>query len=364
LTLKTNKRVLSTTIAFSVFVLLVISTSVNSPAFGDDNSNSLNEITILASEQLQKNPFAMKILENMEIQKRAYHESQTRQKISEADQSILQEKRNLANQSLDVDLDSLKEKYKQYTPKAAFERFVSKVPSEVQGIFWSMFDYQQMKVKAGQEAMKTVLTNGGSFKEASQAYHKNAAITRVEMIELNKNFNIEAGVADPEVQKLFDELGKLPREKDADARPQIREVLFSPNVPQIITNSLLREQSIQEELRENTENDIQEDSPIETQQILEKMEEYKLKKVQLKNELKVKLTELGQVFLDKQNPLDSDFQLKDKEFVRDFIADRELVKKEYSEKQRDLRDEFNEVVQLLADEDSIKISTTALINLL
>ena len=101
--------------------------------------------------------------------------------------------------------------YQDFTPKASFAKFVSKTPSKTHDVFWGMFDYQRMKVKAAQNAMKDVLDNGGSFKEAREAYYKAAATKRVDLIEASKELNIQFGLADTNIQNTFDKYGKLPR---------------------------------------------------------------------------------------------------------------------------------------------------------
>ena len=59
-------------------------------------------------------------------------------------------------------------------PKSAYAKFVEKKPDYVKGIFWGMFDYMQGKVDTARAAMKQVLDNGGSLKEARDAYFANA----------------------------------------------------------------------------------------------------------------------------------------------------------------------------------------------
>ncbi len=102
-------------------------------------------------------------------------------------------------------------KYKEYTPKASFARFVEKKPEYTHGVFWGMFDYMQGKVDAARAAMKQVIDNGGSLREARDAYFENASTTRVQLIQVTKDLNIQHGLADKAVQDTFDEYGKLPR---------------------------------------------------------------------------------------------------------------------------------------------------------
>jgi hypothetical protein len=103
------------------------------------------------------------------------------------------------------------DKYKDYTPKAAFTSFVSSKPIETHNVYWDMFNYQQQKVIDARKAMKIVLENGGSLQDARNAYHNEAAIKRVTLIEITKNLNVKYGLADEKIQSTFDKYGKLPR---------------------------------------------------------------------------------------------------------------------------------------------------------
>jgi hypothetical protein len=117
----------------------------------------------------------------------------------------------MAQQRLDEKLDAFIEKYRDVMPKAAYTKFVEKKPDYIQGVFWGMFDYMQGKVDSARAAMKAVLDNGGSLKEARDAYFEHASAKRVQLIQAVKDLNIQHGFADKSVQDIFDKNGKLPR---------------------------------------------------------------------------------------------------------------------------------------------------------
>lgn len=171
------------------------------------------EIVVKASKQLQKNPFAMKILAEMEAQKLRHKQmhgnSQTIQLTSK--QIEVEENRVIAQERLSERLDAFLVKYQDKMPKAAFAKFVEKKPDYIHGVFWGMFDYMQGKVDSARGAMKQVLDNGGSLKEARDAYFEHAQTKRVQLIQVVEELNVEHGLADRAVQDTFDELGKLPR---------------------------------------------------------------------------------------------------------------------------------------------------------
>lgn len=173
-----------------------------------------SEVVVKASKQLQKNPFAMKILAEMEKQKLRYKQqihgnSHPLQLTSQ--QIEVEEKRAIAQERLSERLDAFMLKYQDKMPKAAFASFVEKKPDYIHGVFWGMFDYMQSKVDSARGAMKQILDNGGSLSEARDAYFAHAQTKRVQLIQLVEDLNVEHGLADKSVQDTFDEFGKLPR---------------------------------------------------------------------------------------------------------------------------------------------------------
>jgi len=179
------------------------------------------EPTILVSDTLKKNPLAMKIIAEMEAQKLRYQQL-SEEKLPEVpltkNQIEIEENRKLSEEILQEDLKSMDKKYIDFTPKNAFEKFVSKLNSEYHGIFWDQFDYLNAKVQLALAAKNQVLENGGSFYEAQQEYFKYASMPRLEMISYIQELNVKYGFADSNIQSNFDANGKLPRfEEDKDA---------------------------------------------------------------------------------------------------------------------------------------------------
>ncbi len=198
---------------------LLILPTVNSgqTAFADSNE----EPTFLVSEKLKKNPLAMKIIAEMEAQKLRYKQL-SEEKLPEIPltkkQIEIEENRKLSEEMLQEDLKSMEKKYIDFTPKNAFEKFISKLNSTYHGIFWDQFDYLNAKVQLALAAKNQVLENGGSFYEAQQEYFKYASMPRLEMISYIQELNIKYGFADSNIQSNFDPNGKLPRyEEDKDA---------------------------------------------------------------------------------------------------------------------------------------------------
>ena len=206
-----NKKLptLVTSVLFSVIALSLISGN-NLNAFAESDTTPI----VKASEQLRKNPLAMKILAEMESQKLKYKQN-TLEKYQvlklNSQQIEVEKQREVAQERLSERLNAFLLKYQDKMPKAAFAKFVEKKPDYVQGVFWGMFDYMQGKVSDARSAMKQVLDNGGSLKEARDAYFSHAATKRVQLIQVVEDLNVQQGLANKSVQDNFDELGKLPR---------------------------------------------------------------------------------------------------------------------------------------------------------
>ncbi len=66
-----------------------------------------------------------------------------------------------------------------------------------------------MKVEAGRTALKEVIANGGSLSQARAAYHKAAETKRIELIEMNAQFNVKHNLAYYKEQLLFNSTGQL-----------------------------------------------------------------------------------------------------------------------------------------------------------
>jgi len=193
----------------SIAVLLVVpGTSTENIAFAESNTNI--KPVILVADHLKNNPFAMKIITEMEAQKLRYKQQQEQSRVQQeqvnVQQTELEKNRIITKQRLAERVQDLIDKTKEYTPQASFARFVEKKPEYTHAVFWGMFDYMQGKVDTARAAMKV--------KEARDAYFEHASTKRVQLIQVVKDLNIQHGLADKSVQDTFDEYGKLPRFND------------------------------------------------------------------------------------------------------------------------------------------------------
>ncbi len=206
----TSKRLAIPITILSVLVFFAIPVTNSELFVWAESSIDQNGFTVIQGDQLNS-PLAKTMLERIEIMKKRITEMQENKKQISEHQKLIEQQRQIVKQKLAEDLQRMNHDYKDYTPKSAFDKFVSKKPSAVQDVYWGMFNYHRMKVKAAQQTMKEILDDGGSYQEARDAYNKIAATKRVDLIELTKNLNIQYGLADEKVQQTFDKYGKLPR---------------------------------------------------------------------------------------------------------------------------------------------------------
>lgn len=161
------------------------------------------------SENLANDPVAQDILRKIEQTKQWIAELEQREYEKIEAQKFLEERRGIALDSLNRDLVSWEKLWEEYTPRNSFTKFVQDKPDAVQAVFWDQFDFKESKVKAGREAMKKVIAEGGSLKDARNAYLKAAETKKIELIEANAQFNVKHNLAYYSQQVLFDVQGQL-----------------------------------------------------------------------------------------------------------------------------------------------------------
>ena len=200
-------------VAISVALIFTVSggTLQFAAAQTQSNNQSSFQSTTITGDDLKNNPMVAKILSEIEYSKKQIAELQKNQKDAELNKKLIDQQRLIAAQLQNQALQMMELDNQPHTPKVAFGNFVSTVNNTgVQNIFWGEFNFMSQRVDAGHAAMKKVLDNGGTWEQAMQEFTKYAAIKRVELIEVNKNLNIQYGFADPNIQNNFNEYGKLP----------------------------------------------------------------------------------------------------------------------------------------------------------
>lgn len=194
-------------VILGISVVFALFFAIN-PAFAEESVDTSEQTTL--SKDLENNPLAQEILQKIEQSKKWIAELEQRNYDKLEAQKELEAKRSHALEKLKQDLAEWKKLWDYYSPRNSFERFVDKIPSsDVQGVFWDQFEFKEMKVNAGREAMKKVFANGGSLSKARQAYHQAAETKRIELIEANSLFNVNHNLAYYNQQVLFNTQGQF-----------------------------------------------------------------------------------------------------------------------------------------------------------
>ena len=196
----------------SILVFVVVSGIIIQTSYAQTNNNedvTVNEQVTL-SDDLANNPLAQDILRKIEETKKWIVELEQRNYEQLEKQRELEEKRQQSLTKLNQDLKEWENLWDYYSPRNSYERFVDKIPnSQVQEVFWDQFEFKEQKVKAGRDALKKVIANGGSLRDARQAYLVAAETKRIELIEANSQFNVQHNLAYYNQQILFDREGQF-----------------------------------------------------------------------------------------------------------------------------------------------------------
>ena len=209
-----NRNLVIRSLVATISITLLFTAFAGTP-FAEGQLQSGNQTQFqsqtITGDAIKNNPMAQKILLEIEYSKKQIAELQKNQKDAQTNKILIDQQRLVAAQlekqaQQIMDLNNLP-----HTPVVAFRNFVSTVNNtKVQNIFWGEFNFTSQRIDAGHAAMKKVLDNGGTWEEAMQEFNKYAAIKRIELIELNKNLNIQYGLADANIQNNFNQYGMLP----------------------------------------------------------------------------------------------------------------------------------------------------------
>jgi len=170
----------------------------------------VEKIPKASDEKIELDPFS-KMIQQLGKQK----EDDVIRKTHVKEQNQIDEQRYLAKIDLQNDLKEFEKKNEYNNPKNAFYRFLKDVDSSFRGIFRQQFLFTEDITKQAQKAKENALNEGKTSFEATKIFQENAAVTQNEIISLNKNLNVQYGNATLDIQKQFDEKGKIPREDES-----------------------------------------------------------------------------------------------------------------------------------------------------
>ena len=202
----------------SLYLLVACAVSFSFAQTVQAQDSSGSEGQMLLSESLLHDPLALDLLEKIEQTKKMIADLEKKEFEKNQAQELLQQKRDLSIERLNQSLDEWERLWEKHSSENSFERFVNKKPSFVQGVFWDQFNFKEQKVLAGKIAMSNVLANGGTMQEAKNAYHKAATTQKIELIEMNAQFNIKHNLADYYEQQIFNSTGQVHFSSAANAK--------------------------------------------------------------------------------------------------------------------------------------------------
>ena len=200
-------------VIFAIAITASTSSITIQATFAQTDNNSNDDVDIdeqvTLSDDLLSDPIAQDILKKIEQTKKFIAELEQKEFEENQAKKNLEERRALALERLHQDLEEWERLWEKHSSRNAFESFVSKKPEYVRGVFWDQFEFKEQKVKAGREALKQVLLNGGSLQDARVAYHKAAETKKIELIEMNAQFNVKHNLAYYKQQQLFNSTGQF-----------------------------------------------------------------------------------------------------------------------------------------------------------
>ena len=189
-------------------LLFFLIASVASVSFFQVSFAQTTEQQVL-SDNLLNDPLAQDLLKKIEQTKKMIADLEQKEFEKNQAQEHLQKMREMSLERLHQNLDEWERLWEKQSSRNAFESFVNKKPEYVQGVFWDQFEFKEQKVNAGRIAMMQVLANGGTMNDAKEAYNKAASSKRVEIIEMNAQFNIKHNLASHAEQLIFDSTGQV-----------------------------------------------------------------------------------------------------------------------------------------------------------
>lgn len=180
-------------LAFS-FILLVSGGSSSVYAQNSTDSVNVSEWKTYNRDTILTDPAAQKILENIEISKQILYDIQNPQRIVTEHELYIEQQRKIVQQQLQEELDRMNDRYADFTPRAAFAKYVTKYPKEYHAFLWDLFDYLYTKVTIAREARDNIIANGGTRSDAQQAFIEHASITKAERIQYVNEMALKHGL--------------------------------------------------------------------------------------------------------------------------------------------------------------------------
>ena len=164
-------------VAFGVFGIIF---SVMPHAYSQTLSIEPSESTVLSGDLLN-DPLAQEILQKIEESKIKIAKLEQQNYDNLQAQKFLEERRAVALERLNQDLTSWEEKWHEFSPEVAYQKFVDKKSPDVQGIYLKQFEFTLDKHNLGVDAKTSALDNGFDSPIALSEFNEAAKSTVKEL---------------------------------------------------------------------------------------------------------------------------------------------------------------------------------------
>ncbi|MCH9657562.1 fibronectin type III domain-containing protein [archaeon] len=176
------KQTSSLVVAFAIFGILF---SVLPSTYAQTSDVEASEQTTL-SDELLNDPLAQEILQKIEESKRKIAKLEQQNYDNLQAQKFLEDRRAVALDRLNQALIQWEEKWHEFSPKVAYQKFIDKMPSGVQGIYAKQFEFTEKKHELGVSAKINALDNGMTSPQALQKFNSAARSTVNELSNYNE----------------------------------------------------------------------------------------------------------------------------------------------------------------------------------
>jgi trimeric autotransporter adhesin len=179
------------------------------PVSGISNASSI-QFTTLAGPNLQNDPMAMKILQEIDASKRQVANILGNETADKLNQQLVLQQRQTVSNNLKQDLATLEQASASTTPDAAYSNFLKTVSdNRTIPVFQAEFNFMKQRTAVANTAMQNTLNNGGSIDQALAVFNQYATVNHVQMVSLNNELNVAYGLADNRIQSCFNSMGQL-----------------------------------------------------------------------------------------------------------------------------------------------------------
>ena len=249
---------------FTVFVALVgfSSSTINFTAFAQVETSEQQTY----SGDLLNDPFIRDLIQKIEQSKIQIEKLQEQEYERLAAQEFLEERRTVALERLNQDILVWQEKWYEYSPEIAYEKFVDKMPERVQEIYRQHFAFTMSKHNAGLDAKYQAISTGADSVNAMKKFARAAETHQRELV-----------VANDEIHEFGQFIPKSPEEL---------MVMFIDDVKYEIRKIIGVHERVAHEVNWKLSKEYQEETQKEENEIAQIISNYNSNKIPNKQELR------------------------------------------------------------------------------